>query len=156
MVLRTGRLASILRDMSENRLPVLQTPFLSKMTCQICGGRFLAREGLIARHGHAVVRSAVDTSGYVSEGCPGSRQRPLELDRDALGDHLSALDLLAEGAIGDAADAYAAEIAHQDRRYKEWVQTVTEDQWDTCREAMNRKRNRATNAGWIKRRNGRR
>lgn len=112
----------------------------------------MAREGLIGRHGHAVVKSGEDTSGYVSDGCPGSRQRPFELDRDALGDHLSALELLAEAATGDDADAYAAEIEYQDRRYKAWVQTATEEQWDACRRAMNQKRHRATNAGWIKRR----
>lgn len=58
------------------------------MTCQCCGRGILAETGVIAHHGYE--RPA--GMGYQTASCPGAKELPFEVSRDALGRYIKALE----------------------------------------------------------------
>lgn len=50
------------------------------MTCQICGGKYLAKKGKIAHHGYKR-----PGEGYQTQSCFGAMAAPFEVSRDTLG-----------------------------------------------------------------------
>lgn len=58
------------------------------MTCQCCARDILAETGVIAHHGYQ--RPA--GTGYQTASCPGARELPFEVSRDALGRYIENLE----------------------------------------------------------------
>lgn len=58
------------------------------MTCQVCGRQILANTGVIAHHGY---RRPGD--GWQTESCIGAKRLPFEVDRAALGEEITAIEL---------------------------------------------------------------
>ncbi len=148
-------------------------PFANPLTCQICGEKYLATEGYIARHGHQKVKGENGAKGYITDGCEGSRGKPVENSRDLIltqveyweetaslrQKRLSAI-LNEEQPSAHVADYQYSLVqwAHYERDqwqyvYDEWVQTITDEQWNHNRnEVVHSKRSKATATGWDKRR----
>jgi len=64
------------------------------MTCQCCGGNFLANTGRVAHHGYQR-----PGWGWQTASCIGARELPFEVSREALGRHIKGLEEWKAGAI---------------------------------------------------------
>lgn len=67
----------------------------AQMTCQCCGGRFLANTGTMAHHGYKR-----PGSGWQTASCSGAKALPFEVSRESLGAMIEGLRVWEKEATG--------------------------------------------------------